>query len=305
MRVLIATDGSPAAQTALDLVDSLRWPERTVLRVFQVLPPLPVIAGRDAAEQCAALETPARRVVDDLAGPLRRRGHTVEEQQVRGEPVADLIVADARGWNADLIVVGNRGHGPIASMLLGSVAAAVTDSAHCPVLVARKPCVDRIVFAEDGSDGAFDARHVLATWPIFRGVEVRVVSVVHFAHSLRSGVTAGVAGAVRRIELEALRDAHAAQLRLANESATDLTRCGLLAQAEVREGDAAAEIVASARRANADLIVMGSRGRTGVARAVLGSVARDVLQHARCSVLIVRHGVAPVRELVSSSSAAR
>jgi nucleotide-binding universal stress UspA family protein len=303
--VLFATDGSAAAQTALELVGSLRWPDGTVLRVLQVLPPSPIIVGPDAADRHEALSAAARRALDDLAGPLRRSGRTVEEQLVRGAPVADLIVADARQWNADLVVVGNRGHGALVSMLLGSVAAAVTDSAHCPVLVARGPRIERIVFAEDGSEGAFEARHILSTWPIFRGLVVRVVSVAHVARSLRSGITATVAGEVRRSEADALRDARVAHERLAKDCATDLALRGVLAQAEACEGDAAAEIVASADRVNADLIVMGSRGRTGLARAVLGSVARDVLQHARCSVLIVRHGVAPARELVATSVVVR
>jgi nucleotide-binding universal stress UspA family protein len=57
----------------------------------------------------------------------------------------------------------------------------------------------------------------------------------------------------------------------------------------MRTGDAASEIIAAAEAVGADLVVMGSRGRTGVARVLLGSVARNVLQGSRASVLIV-HG---------------
>ena len=65
---------------------------------------------------------------------------------------------------------------------------------------------------------------------------------------------------------------------------------GLEATAEVREGDAAHQIVASARVHDAGIIVVGTRGQTGLRRLVLGSVARNVLLHAPCSVLVVREG---------------
>ena len=69
-----------------------------------------------------------------------------------------------------------------------------------------------------------------------------------------------------------------------------LLAAGLSAEADRSEGDAATEILAAAAASDADLIVIGTHGRTGLARLVLGSVARNVLQHATCSVLIVREG---------------
>jgi nucleotide-binding universal stress UspA family protein len=69
-----------------------------------------------------------------------------------------------------------------------------------------------------------------------------------------------------------------------------LRRAGLEADAEVREGDPAHEIVLSARHHGAGLVVVGTRGQTGLRRLILGSVARKVLLHAPCSVLIVRGG---------------
>jgi nucleotide-binding universal stress UspA family protein len=75
---------------------------------------------------------------------------------------------------------------------------------------------------------------------------------------------------------------------LAREMAAQLRDAGLRADGDRREGDAATEILAAADASKADLIVLGSHGRTGLARIVLGSVARNVLQHAACSVLIAR-----------------
>lgn len=292
MRVLFATDGSASARNARDLVRSLAWPEGTTIRVLQVLPPLPALVDFGGPGRREAIEATARAALHELAAPLWRNGLVVDERLVHGASVADLIVTDARKSKADLVVVGSRGHGTLASMLLGSVGAAVTDHAPCPVLVARRPRLERVVFAEDGSESAFEARRLLTKWPMFHGLQARVVSVAHVTRPYQSGITATVFEGARQAAADILTETRAAHERMAKESAEELRLAGVLAQAELHQGDAAAEIIASAARSDADLVVMGSRGRSGLSRAVLGSVARNVLQHAHCSVLIARPGTA-------------
>jgi hypothetical protein len=75
---------------------------------------------------------------------------------------------------------------------------------------------------------------------------------------------------------------------MAREMAGQLRVAGLTAEAELRTGDAASQIVAAAQAWDADLIVMGTHGHTGLERILLGSVARNVLQHAPSSILIAR-----------------
>ncbi len=65
---------------------------------------------------------------------------------------------------------------------------------------------------------------------------------------------------------------------------------GVQAAGHVRAGDHAGQIIQLAEERDADLIVTGTRGLGGIARLLLGSVARNVLTHARCSVLIMRNG---------------
>jgi nucleotide-binding universal stress UspA family protein len=76
--------------------------------------------------------------------------------------------------------------------------------------------------------------------------------------------------------------------QVATERAAELRRLGVAATSSVREGDPAHEIVEFARERGASIIVLGTRGQTGIARFLLGSVARNVLLHAPCSVLVVR-----------------
>ena len=81
--------------------------------------------------------------------------------------------------------------------------------------------------------------------------------------------------------------------RLAEEMAQLLAERGFVATASVLAGDAAHGIIASAERRGVNLIVTGTRGLHGVERFILGSVARNVLLHAPCSVLVVRSNVQP------------
>jgi nucleotide-binding universal stress UspA family protein len=76
--------------------------------------------------------------------------------------------------------------------------------------------------------------------------------------------------------------------KVASRAADALQGSGLEVETAVREGDPRTEIVAEAERWDADLVVLGSRGRTGVKRWLMGSVAEYVVRHAPCSVEVAR-----------------
>jgi nucleotide-binding universal stress UspA family protein len=78
------------------------------------------------------------------------------------------------------------------------------------------------------------------------------------------------------------------ELTLTNRAAQPLGRAGLSVDTAVRQGDPRTLIVDEAKEWDADLIVMGSHGRTGLTRLLLGSVAQAVVAHAPCSVEVVR-----------------
>jgi len=292
-RIVIATDGSPAAARAVALAASLRWPSGTSIHVIRAdepravdleLPP----AAYDAlqAEIRAETDKQLALVSQQLAAPDRQ----VETVAVSGRP-APAIVTLAEHAHADLVIVGSRGRGPIASMLLGSVAAEVDDHAPCPVLVARRERVDRLLVADDGSLDSSGAMRMVTTWPPFQGLNARVVSVVpRPAGEAPAGASRHVAASEAYAKsVDALRSTHQF---VAHGTAVRLSEAGVPARSEVRLGDVAEQIITAALESEADLIVMGSHGRTGLERVFLGSVARNVLYHAPCSVLIVRAPVA-------------
>lgn len=293
MRILLAVDGSASSIQARDLVAALPWPEGTSLTVLTayVLPSTwfaDVSAGAGAwlDEADAALRAQVADELTRIAAPLHGHGWAVEEKVVRGR-AADAVLSTADEMNADLIVLGSRGHGQIQSMLLGSVSAEVADRARQSVLVARGARVSQLLVATDGSAGSDPIPEVLGGLGVFRSLPAVALSVA----PVDSPTFALLVGLYTQgsEELAPGRDGLREQHRgYALSLAERLTAAGIPAEAGVRDGDAAREITAEASERGADLIVTGSRSLRGLDRLLLGSVARNVLLHAHASVLIVR-----------------
>ena len=201
------------------------------------------------------------------ARDLERPGLSAEYVVRGGDPVT-AILNEAEAVHADLVVLGSRGLGRLESILTGSVASGVLDHAPWPVLVARAPRFSKVLLATDGSEATAAATDAVAQWTIFEDVYIEVLSVA----------APGAGDAAPSSE-----DGNAA------EAAADWLRGGgRRAVPHVRSGDAATAIVAFAEEQSSELIVLGSRGHTGLKRALLGSVTRDVLASTEASVLVVR-----------------
>ena len=145
-RVLLATDGSAAASTAVDLVG--HWPAfgSAVVRVLGVAPRPPIYAGQalsteeldaayaDDAETMGPIEAAAFEARTRLDRAERAVTHGVRV----GDPAAELVAA-AREWPADVVVVGATGRSGVERLLVGSVARTVLHEVHCSVLTVRPP----------------------------------------------------------------------------------------------------------------------------------------------------------------------
>ena len=282
-QILVATDGSEQAHLAVQLVASMRWPAETGVEILDVEEPFLGPTEIPAPE----LEREIRERIDvELAASKAQLGAMSHVQTaLRSGRAPEEIVREAARTGAELIVLGSRGLGPIATMLLGSVAAEVVDRAPCPVLVARVPKMTRAILADDGSKAAARATLLLQSAPPLQAMTTRVVSVAPvfgvrgYASIRHEDATQEYAESV-----DALRGLHAF---IARDAVERLTSAHITADDEVRLGDPAAEIIDAAREFAADVIVMGSRGQRGLERLLIGSVTRNVLTHAPMSVLIV------------------
>lgn len=296
MKVLLALDGSAPSLVARDLVGTLSWPEGTVIHLITAHQ-LPTDWTGGLGSTMAWVGNAGDALHDQLdedlrasAAPLGEKGLTVERHVVRGR-AADAIIDAAAKLGADLIVTGSRGRGQLRSMLLGSVAVEVATHAPCPVLVARSAQISRVLVATDASVNAGLIPDRFGGWGIFRGVQADVIAVA---------VPDGPAFELM-VGLYTLGDERLSNLRrelqlradnAADEMTARLADVGIPSTPHVRSGDPAAEILDVAQERGADLIATGSRGLEGFDSLLLGSVARNVLVHARCSVLIVRSGAA-------------
>lgn len=295
MSVVLATDGSPCAQTAIALMASLHWPAGTAIHLVSVVEPsetllaAPFVPGAslEFEDQLGELIEESEVVLGHAARSLAGTGARIDAEVLRGR-AASAIVDKAEAVHADLIVLGSRGHGTIGTMLLGSVSAEVADHAHCPVLVARDERLTRAVLGIDGSSYARAAEDVVAGWPLFESVAIEVVSVAALGLPWTSSLAlsgyeppaAQVADAEKSL-ISIFREA-------ADQAAARLLGAGRRASARVLQGDAAAELLRVAAEHQADLLIVGTHGRTGLRRLLAGSVARNVMLHAPCSVLVVR-----------------
>jgi nucleotide-binding universal stress UspA family protein len=230
--------------------------------------------------------------VRQAAERLAATGARVETRVLVGRP-PQAIAREARDAAATLIVMGARGLGPLASTFLGSVSAEVVDAAPCPVLVSRSEDVRRILFATDGSEGSRAAERHLATLLLAQRAPVTVVSVAEVFHAWSIGIAPTMVSRVLEIQAEDEARARTVHEGIATGTAERLVAEGVDARPLVRIGDPALQILATAADVRADLIVLGSRGQTGLRRLLLGSVARAVLTRATASVLIVRDGETP------------
>jgi len=292
MKVLLASDGSTSAEHAEGLAAAMAWPGGTEIEVLHV----DQLFDGDidlSPERYATAHEAIRREIDDhliaLVERLSGPGRTVRARVVLGRP-ATVIVTEAEQLRCDLVIIGSHGHGAIASFALGSVSAEVVDHAPCPVLIARRPTLGSIVLGHDGSDSATQAEALVATWPFLAREPIRVVSVNRILPPWYFGSDAGMASGINGEFLQELLDEERADSERATAAAvTRLTASGARASADVRQGTAAEGLLDAITESGAQLVVVGSRGNTGLNRLLLGSVARKVLYQAPCSVLIVRH----------------
>jgi nucleotide-binding universal stress UspA family protein len=293
VRVLIATDGSPHSERAVALVAAQAWPPDSVFRVIviddgwvrtpEALAGTPVVVDADdyASKDLTSVASSAARVLD-------RPGWTTTAEVLQGR-AASVIVEEGDRFAAEVLVVGSRGRGPLGSLALGSVSAEVVDHAGRPVIVARGDGpIRRVVLGDDGSDPAIRARRAVAEWEVFADSEATVTCVAHVPAPLHSAIAPTLLRAALADYRRSLEAARTARDRACEAATAALQAAGRRVSPQPREGDPAHELLAVARESEADLVVVGSRGQTGLTRLLLGSVARNVLYEAPCSVLVVR-----------------
>jgi nucleotide-binding universal stress UspA family protein len=277
-RLLLATDFSPDARSALLRTAMLPFERQARIALLHVLPPRFSRAADSVVRSAAQdrLELSAKSLRSRLAA-RRRTDVRVVTRLMRGS-IPDEIGRLAGLIEADLVVVGRRGKRALRERLIGSVAERVARHARVPVLiVARAPAEPyrAVTFGFDLSDTAIRAAR-LAGRLLPPRTRVLVVHALPLAFAPRGAARQGKALAGERIAAEA-----AIRRRLPPPPGGGTTW-----SMRLRQGDPRRAILDAARQQRADLIVLGSTGRTGLPRRLIGSTAEGVLHQAPVDVLI-------------------
>jgi nucleotide-binding universal stress UspA family protein len=291
VKILLAVDASAPSETAIRAVAGRPWPPNTAMEVISVVEPSYVWNVPSLVD---GLRQGAEEQIQAIANRLRASGCAVTTRMLFGDPKA-VIVDHAAEIRADLIVVGSHGTDGLKQFLLGSVANAVVRFAPCSVEIARANAnggagnpVSRVLLATDGSEYSEVAARSVADRPWPAGCEVRVFSVVELHVPLFQAPYPPYLNphAMEDLRGEAMRRAEQA-LMAAEQIVVD---AGLAESSTVAVPVATPQelILKEAADWGADLIVLGSHGRRGFSRFLLGSVSEAVASHAPCSVEVIR-----------------
>ncbi len=285
MRIVAGVDWSGEAFAAVEQIGLLYRPDEVVLvhgvdlGMFQS----PIVAGavnlqgydefrqalmdagRQAVERCRTLlpaETPSIRTLYEVQHP------------------AAFILDSAATVKADLIAVGTHDHSRVTEVFAGSVSHRVLLHATVPTLIVKGKArpVTRVLMAAEGREDATRLHTWLTSHPFKNPVAVTILSVVPSFHMVSEHLMEGLEGWAEQSERYAEQ--------VVNDTARALASPHFTVSTMVRTGDPVTTVCEAGN--SHDLIVVGSHGRKGLDRFLLGSVSHGIVHQAGCSVLVIR-----------------
>lgn len=278
-KILVAVDGSESSRNALLQAFRLAVDEKCWITVTSVVPPLTgdldLTGVKDIQSSLAKPCEDALADANRLAEQERILIKTVCEEGETYERIVDLADAD----NCDIIVMGRRGLRRMERTLVGSVTARVIGHTQRDVLVVPAGSVlgwKKILVATDGSKFSGLAVTKAVDFAKAYGGSLVVLSVVDVPTEFYAEAPQAVDDMIRKAkEYTAAVKAQAGA-------------AGVAAETYVGEADAFEAIVKLAKEQDVNMIVVGSHGRTGLRRLLMGSVTEKVIGHATSPVLVAK-----------------
>jgi nucleotide-binding universal stress UspA family protein len=278
-KILVAFDGSAAGENALLQAFRLASDERCWITVTTVVPQysgdVDLTAIKDVHD---VIKRPGEALLARAASLAKKEGALIKTVLEEGE-THQRLVARAAAENCGIIVMGRSGMSTVERALIGSVTARVIGHSGRDVLVVPPGARigwNNILLATDGSKNSEEATEKAIDIATSYGTRISIVSVVDVPDELYAEAPELVEELVRKAR------------RYVDRVEASGAEAGVDTVTHVREGECYSVIIGLARDMHADLIVMGSHGRTGIKRLLLGSVAEKVIGHASCPVLIVK-----------------
>lgn len=279
-KILVAVDGSESSKNAFRQACKLAPEDKSWLTVITVIP-----LYQDQFDVLSTKEKVSKRLRDEGEKILSDIKNIADEEDIfiktlleEGTPFQRIIdIADEGGY--DLIVMGRRGLHRLERAFIGSVTARVIGYSHTDVLVIPKDTTvdwQRILIAVDGSKYSKAAAERAIDFIESYGGEIKVLSVVDVPAELYAESPKAVEDLINKAK------GYVEDVKKQSDAK------GIKTETFVREGDAYQVIVDIAREQNVNTIIMGSHGRTGIKRLLMGSVTEGVIGYAPCPVLVVK-----------------
>jgi len=266
-KLLVCIDGSEESQAALAQALNLARDCGSRVYLLQVVQIIPEFEAA-APDLMALVSEEVRRHLEAVKAEAAQAGVTLETRLSRGISVFSAILQEAAEIKPDMIVMGRHGLTGLARLLLGSVTARVIGHSPFNVLVVPKGSTiafERVLIPSDGSPSSQAAAAVALAIARERESKVFAVSV-----------------ATEEGEIPRAQEIVQELLAAANQAGVPL-------QGSVPQGQPPDDgILQAAIKNEVDLIVMGSHGRTGLKRLLMGSVTERVIGQAPCPVLVVK-----------------
>lgn len=283
-RLLVATDVSSRAEKAIARAVRLTEEHSGTVSVLHI--------ARGASED----ETERLRIASQIEKDLRRKveAHSLERNTsisvrvLTGTPFVEII-RQGRQEAADLIIVGAHGKDFMKDLLLGTTAEKIVHKGDRSVLIVKQAAHGSYRKVLVGVDFSESSRHALEF--ALRLAPEAEFHAVHF-YSASEGMLMGAGvtdEGIQRYQRGVVKDARQ-QMEVFLRS---LDRGRKPIRRELRNGQATREFTKLAKLLRADLVAIGTAGRTGIPYILLGSVAEHVMREARCDVLVVRSGSVP------------
>jgi nucleotide-binding universal stress UspA family protein len=284
-RVLLSTDGSEHSEGAVREAIKLAkkcGSKLTALSVIDTNPEFDALAPQIMEKKGKE----ARQNLEAVQARAGKEGVLCDISVREGEDSYKYIVDEAVKNKSTMIVMGRRGRTGLKRLMMGSVTARVIGHAPCNVLVVPKAAqleFTNIVVATDGSKHSLAAASEAVGLAKRNGSALTIIAVV--PSELLTPVD--IDFTVNQRELIAEKEMQEAEknARIVKEAAQ---KEGVAVKAFIMSGKPADAIIEIAREKRADLIVLGSHGRTGIERLLMGSVAERVIVLASCPVLVVK-----------------
>lgn len=279
-KILVAVDGSESGKNAFRQACKIVRDDKSWITVLTAIPiyqdQFEVLSTKEKVSK--KLREEGEKIISEIREIANEEDVYIRTKIEEGTPYQTIVdIADEGGL--DLIVMGRHGMRPLEKTLVGSVTARVIGHSLSDVLVVPRNSVvgwNEILFPTDGSKYSRAATEKATDLAKSYGGKLKVISIVDVTEEFQTEAP----GAVEKLVREAKS--------IIEDVKKNAEAQGVEAETFVKEGETFKVITDMAKEHHSSLIVMGSHGRTGMRRLLMGSVAEKVIGYAPCPVLIVK-----------------